>query len=94
MPTKAFDWNKEKNETLKKVRGVSFEEIVGVLNREGPIATYEHPNQQKHPGQKVYIVDVNGAIFVVPFLESEGTIFLKTLFPSRKAARRYQKQER
>jgi uncharacterized DUF497 family protein len=44
-PMKSFEWNKEKNEKLKELRGVSFEEIVAVLNDEGPIAIYEHPNQ-------------------------------------------------
>ena len=39
----------------------------------------EHPNQDKYKGQKIFVVDVEGYVFLVPFLENETEIFLKTI---------------
>lgn len=48
-------------------------------------------NQDGHPGQKMFIVLVNGYAHCVPFvIEQDGTIFLKTAFPSRIFQRRYE----
>ena len=47
----------------------------------------EHPNQEKYPGQKILIVQVDDYVYAVPFVETE--IFLKTIIPSRKATRKY-----
>ncbi len=44
----------------------------------------EHPNQEKYRGQKIYAVNFNEYVYLVPFVESENEIFLKTACPSRK----------
>lgn len=50
----------------------------------------EHPNQGRYPGQLIYILDIDGYAFPVPFVvQSDGTRFLKTIIPSRKATRDY-----
>ena len=50
----------------------------------------EHNNQSKYPGQKMLIVDVNGYVYLVPFVEEQQSIyFLKTIMPSRKATKKY-----
>jgi uncharacterized DUF497 family protein len=81
---KLFDWNDEKNELLKKERGVSFEEIVYHITHGGLLNTIEHPNQKKYSGQRIFIVNVEGYACIVPFVETETRIFLKTIIPSRK----------
>jgi len=86
---KYFDWNSEKNEELKLTRGVSFEEIVFHLMGEGLIEIIEHPHREKYKDQKVFIANVENYIYLVPFVESEDTIFLKTIIPSRKMTRKY-----
>ena len=54
----------------------------------------DHPNQQKYPGQSIYVVDVDRYIYLVPFVYSnDGDRSLKTIIPSRKATRDYQEGE-
>ncbi len=86
---KLFDWNMDKNEWLKQERGVAFEEIVFCIARGGLLDIIEHPNRTKYPGQRVFIVDVEGYVCLVPFIETDEGIILKTIIPSRKMTRRY-----
>jgi len=39
-----FRWDNEKNELLKKNRGVCFEEVVLLMERGDVLDTIEHPN--------------------------------------------------
>ena len=81
---KELRWNLLKSERLKKTRGVSFEEIIQAKL----IAVEEHP-KKRH--QKIMLFDYKGYIWIVPFIETEEGIFLKTLFPSRKYTKLYKK---
>lgn len=87
-----FDWNKEKNELLKLERGISFEEIEIAIRTSGLLDAYPHPNQKRYPGQQIYVVQVEDYVYLVPFVEDEEKIFLKTIIPSRKATKKYLKQ--
>jgi len=49
----------------------------------------ENPNQEKYKGQKMFIVDIDNYAYLVPFVETEKEVFLKTIIPSRKATKRY-----
>jgi len=86
---KLYDWNEEKNEWLLRERGVTFEEIVFHLNHGGLLDTIEHPKQAKYAGQRIFIVNVEGYACLVPFVESEDVIFMKTIIPSRKMTKQY-----
>lgn len=90
---KYYNWNTDKNEELKKSRNISFEEIVLAICSDSLIDIYEHPNQNKYPGQKIYAVDYKEYIFLIPFIETEKEIFLKTIIPSRKATKKYLKED-
>ena len=35
------------------------------------------------------VININDYIFLVPFIEDENKIFLKTIIPSRKATKKY-----
>ena len=48
-----------------------------------------HPNQQRYPGQRMFVVRIRDYAYLVPFVESESEVFLKTMIPSRKATRAY-----
>lgn len=50
---------------------------------------FEHPNQARYPGQQISVVLIEGYAYLVPFVESENEIFLKTIIPSRKASKQY-----
>lgn len=86
---KIYSWNPDKNETFILERGISFEEIVLNIELGHKIEIYDHPNQQKYPGQKISAVIVEDYVYLVPFIESEDGIFLKTIIPSRKATKRH-----
>ncbi len=86
---KPFDWSDEKNRWLKRERSIAFEDIVFHMARGGLLDTVEHPNQKRYPGQKVFIVNVEGYACLVPFVEDDHAIFLKTVIPSRKMTRKY-----
>ena len=90
---KPFVWNDSKNEWLMTERGVSFDEIVYYIMNGHLVDVILNANQNKYPGQRVFVVNCAGYIHLVPFDESEKEIQLKTIVPSRKATRKYLKGE-
>ncbi len=86
---KIFKWNAEKNAALEKQRGITFEEIVEVIESGATVWEVDHPNSAKYPNQKIMIVDVNGYAHLVSFVKDDQEYFLKTIIPSRKATRQY-----
>jgi uncharacterized DUF497 family protein len=86
---KYFDWNVEKNDELIQERGISFEEIVFCIMHDGLLDVIEHPNKDSYPNQKIFIVNIDDYVYLVPFVEDEKTIFLKTIIPSRKMTKKY-----
>lgn len=90
---KFFDWSIKKNEELKADRNVSFEDVVFSIVHEGLLDIVEHPNKQKYPDQRVFIVKIEDYAYLVPFVEEENVIFLKTIIPSRKMTKKYLGEE-
>ena len=86
---KYFTWSTEKNERLKARRQISFEETIFYIEAGQLLDIVEHPNPEKYHGQRIFSVNVNNYAYLVPFVESENEIFLKTIIPSRKATRKY-----
>ena len=83
-----FNWNKEKDKLLKKQRGIGFEEIVEAIDTE-ILDVYDHPNQERYPNQKIYVVEALGYVYLVAFVTNGDEKFLKTIIPSRKAKKIY-----
>ncbi len=88
---KYYSWNQEKNELLQAERDISFEDIVLYIEKGFLLDVLEHPKPEKYPGQKIFVVKVEGYVYLVPFLEKTDEIFLKAIIPSRKATKRYLK---
>ena len=86
---KCYAWNPEKNLFLISERHISFERIVAEIEAGNELAVVEHPNQLDYPGQKISMVQVDGYVYAVPFVERPNEIFLKTIIPSRKATKQY-----
>ena len=85
-----FDWSTEKNQQILRQRGVSFERVVSAVEQGGLLDVLQHPSQDRYPGQSIYVVDIDEYVYLVPFVtENDGTRFLKTIIPSRKATRDY-----
>jgi uncharacterized DUF497 family protein len=83
---KYLNWNPEKNEILKRERGITFEEIAFLIES-GQIIGIE--KNHGRPNQKIYVLEIDNYAFIVPFVENDKEIFLKTAFPSRKYTKRY-----
>ena len=88
---KQYGWDAAKNEKLKKERGITFEDILMAIGEGGLLDVLEHPNKRKFGGQKLFIVQVFDYIYLVPFVETEEKIFLKTIIPSRKYTKKYRR---
>ncbi len=89
---KTFNWDEEKNRKLKKERGLSFGEVVFHIERGQVLDILTHTNPQ-YEGQRIFVVAINDYAYLVPFVENEIEVFLKTIIPSRKATKTYLKKE-
>lgn len=88
-----YEWSPAKNEWLKEQRNISFEQVIFHLSHGDVWKIADHPNQKDYPGQKIYFVVIEEYIYLVPYIIQEDLIFLKTIFPSRKATRDFQKEQ-
>jgi hypothetical protein len=86
---KSYVWNDEKNKLLQNERGISFEDIVDAISNGELLASIKNPSSEKYSNQSVFIVNVKGYVYCVPYVEDESKVFLKTIFPSRKMKKRY-----
>ena len=86
---KHFAWNSEKNAQLVKDRGISFERVIYHIERNEVLDVIRHPNSSKYPNQRMFILEISNYAYLVPFVETDSEVFLKTIIPSRKATRKY-----
>jgi predicted DNA binding CopG/RHH family protein/uncharacterized DUF497 family protein len=82
-----FDWDYAKNAKLRKERGIGFEDVVFHIERGDLLDILEHPNPDRNAGQRTFVVQRDDFVFLVPSVEDERTVFLKTIIPSRKATK-------
>jgi uncharacterized DUF497 family protein len=90
---KYFDWDPAKNAKLRADRGIGFEEVVFHIERDDLLDILEHPNPSRYAGQRIFVVQRDAYVYLVPFVEDEQTVFLKTVIPSRKATKQYLGEE-
>lgn len=84
-----YEWNEEKNNILKNSnRMVSFEDVLFALKNEKLVDVISSPT---HENQECLVLNINDYIYIVPFVQSDETIFLKTIYPSRKHTKYYLK---
>lgn len=50
---------------------------------------YAHSNQKAYSGQRIMVVSVDNYAYLVPYVENDKELFLKTIIPSRKATQKY-----
>ncbi len=86
---KLYNWNNDKNELLRKNRAICLEDIVLYIDKGFLVDDIVHPNQEKYPGQRMLVVDIENYIYLIPYVESKGELFMKTIIPSRKATKKY-----
>ncbi len=86
---KPINWNAEKNLQLMAQRGVCFEDVLVAIAAEGLLANLTHPQPERYGHQRMWVVKMKAYAYLVPFVETESQVFLKTIIPSRKATRQY-----
>jgi uncharacterized DUF497 family protein len=86
---KQINWNAKKNQLLMSERGISFEDVLFALQSGRLLDDLVHPDDFKYPNQRMFVVEVDAYAWLVPYVENEGEIFLKSIIPSRKATKHY-----
>jgi uncharacterized DUF497 family protein len=80
-------WSEEKKAKLKAERGVSFQEAAALILQGNHFPVRVPRSDQE---QDVFLVSIRGYTYVVPYVTgTDGSLFLKTMFPSRKYHRKY-----
>ncbi len=88
-----IEWSSEKNELLKKERGLCFEDVETALELGHVLDNFPHPNARQYPNQRILVIEIEDYAYIVPFVVNGDTWFLKTVFPSRKATKLYLKRD-
>ena len=85
-----FKYNLAKDKQLMERYGIGFENIISAINNGGFIITVKHPNQGKYSTQEIMYIRYIDYVYAMPYvIETDGTLFLKTFYPSRKATKLY-----
>ena len=86
-----IEYNEEKNEFLKRTRGICFEDVREALNANGYITVIRHKNKKKYRHQHILVVEIKSYIYAVPFVwdKRKNIAFLKTVYPDRKLTKLY-----
>lgn len=93
IKNKIVRYSLEKNEILKKERGVSFEDVLIALENGNLLDDIKHPNRDKYPNQNIFIIliEIKNYVYLVSYIEDGKTLFFKTIIPSRQMTKKYNK---
>lgn len=88
-----FDYSEEKNLVLLETRKIGFEEIIVSIKSKKLLGNLKNPNDKKYPKQKIFIVKIKKYVYCVPYVidTKRKVFFLKTIYPSRKLTKKYEK---
>ena len=94
IKNKAVRFDNEKNKLLKEERGVCFEDVILAIENGDLLDDIEHYNKDKYPYQDIFIIllRIKNYVYLVPYEESDDEIFLRTIIPSRKMNKKYNKE--
>jgi uncharacterized DUF497 family protein len=86
---KTFNWSTEKSLILKQSRGICLEDIIFHIEKGDVLDDFVPPNQKRYRGQRIMVVGIDDYAYLVPYVENEDELFLKTIISSRKATEKY-----
>jgi len=69
---------------VKQTRDVCFEDVILSLESGSLLDVVPHPNLNKYPNQRLFIILIKKYTYYVPFVEDDEKVFLKNIIPSRK----------
>ena len=79
----------EKNNKLKKERGINFDDAILAIAEGRVLDIKKHPNEDKYPEQFIAILQIEKYAYQLPFSIKNEFIILKTVYASRKATKYY-----
>jgi hypothetical protein len=68
---------------------VSFEDVVFHIQNGDVLDIFKHSNTARSPKQNILVLNMDGYIYLVPYVKGWRSRFLKTIIPSRKATQEY-----
>lgn len=91
----SIDYSFDKNERLKKERGISFEEVAFIILI-GKARVSKHHNHELYPHQVILFVEIEGYVYAIPSVvdHKKKTVFLKTIYPTRKMTKLFKKESK
>ena len=91
---KPYRFNEDKDKFLREKRKIGFLDIIKAVEEGHVLKSIDNPNRKKFPNQKMMLVKIKKYIYVVPYVETENEIFLKTIYPSRKYTKKLKVKSR
>lgn len=88
---KVIRWNIEKAAWLRshpERNAVGFEECAVLIESGDIVDDIDNPSAN-FPNQKAFVLAVDEYVYLVPYVETDDEIFLKTVYPSRKLTALY-----
>ncbi len=68
---KIFTQNDEKNTLLKRTGVFLFKVVVNCIQEGKLLSIVEHKNPDRYPNQRMYIIEFNNYVYLVPFIKTE-----------------------
>lgn len=68
---------------------MSFEQVAVLIEQGKTVDVFDHPDQDKYPGQKIAVVEIDQYALLVPFDVEGDEMILRTIIPSRKSTKKY-----
>ncbi len=94
MITPRIVYGEVKNLLLKETRRICFEDVVIAIKQGKILDDLAHKQKSKYPNQRILVIEIEKYAYAVPYIynEKKGTIFLKTVYPSRILTKKYFKK--
>lgn len=88
---KTINWDIKKAGILRNDNSrenIGFEDCVIAIEEGRVLDDIPNPSKQ-YSNQRMFVLGINNYAYIVPYVETDDEIFLKTVFPSRKHAAIY-----
>lgn len=93
-PYEQYEFSLLKNQLLIEERGIGFEDVIYVIEDGYLLKIVNHHNHVKYPKQQFLLVNIENYVYTIPFVVKDiSTLFLKTIFRSRKLTKKYLNNE-
>ena len=89
MEAREIFWSPSKDAEIRGIEnrgGIGLAECAAAIEDGRILDELPHPSRAN---QRIFVLEINNYAYVVPYVKDGNSVFLKTMFPSRKHASRY-----